>query len=72
MASGSTIAGFNIPESRDNSLTPAPPEKSITGKGAPRETRQRSQARNPPSGPANKQTGNQAFHDAPIEIISDS
>ena len=68
------MAGINIPDSRDNSLTPPPPEKATAGKAAPRKTRQGATAKNPPSlPPANhKRTADQAFHDASSEIIPDS
>lgn len=75
------MAAVNVPDSRDNSLTPSPPEKSTSGKGAPRKTRQGT-ARNPTPAPAhapapappvtNKRTADQAFHDASSEIIPDS
>lgn len=71
MASASTMAGANVPDSRDKSLTPPPPEKGTTGKAAPRKTRQGGTAKNPPSLPTNKRTADQAFHDAPSEIVPD-
>lgn len=37
----------NVPDSRVNSLTLPPPEKSTTGKGAPRKTRQGSEKFHP-------------------------
>ena len=70
MASGSTMA-VNVPDSRVNSLIPPPPEKSTTGKGAPRKTRQG--AKNSTPGPTtNRWTADQAFHDAPSEMGPDS
>ena len=71
MASGSTMTGVNVPDSRDNSLSPAPPEK---GKAPQRKTRQGGTAKNASSSlsATNKRTADQAFHDAPIEIIPDS
>lgn len=71
------MAAVNVPDSRDNSLTPPLPEKSNSGKGAQRKTRQ-GIARNSTPAPAhapapaspvtNKQTADQAFHDASSEI----
>ena len=73
MASGSTTAALNVPDSRENSPTPPPPEKVTTGKGAQRKTRQGA-SKNPTPAPqlTNKRTADQAFHDAPSEIIPDS
>ena len=67
------MAAVNVPDSRDNSLTPPPPEKSTTGKGAPRKTRQGA-TKNPTLilPPSNKRTADQAFHDAPSEMVPDS
>ena len=72
MASGSTMAAVNVPDSRDDSLTPPPPEKSTTGKGAQRRTCQGAKAATPAPVPTNKQTADQAFHDAPSEMVPDS
>ena len=67
------MAAVNVPDSRDNSLTPPPPEKSITGKGAPRKTRQGATKNPAPTLlPPNKRTADQAFHDAPSEMVPDS
>ena len=67
------MAAVNVSDSRDNSLTPLPSEKSTTGKSAPRKTRQ-GVAKNPNLAPqlTNKQTADQAFHDAASEIVPDS
>lgn len=64
------MAVHNIPDSRENSLTPPPPEKTATGKGAPRKTHQTINLTPGPS--TNKQTADQAFHDAPTELVPDS
>lgn len=73
MASGSTIASVNVPNSRDNSLSPPPPERVITGKGAPRKARQGGPVKNTLQGPpAKKRTADQAFHDASVGIVPDS
>ena len=72
MASGSTMAAFIVPDSRDNSLTPPPPEKSTTGKGPQRRTRQGAKTATPAPVPTNKRTADQAFHDAPSEMVPDS
>ena len=72
MASGSTMAPVNVPHSTDNSLSPPPPERNITGKGAQRKTRQGRTAKNLPSLFANNRTADQAFHDAPSELAPDS
>ena len=74
MTSGSTIAGINIPESRDNSLTPPPSEKTTAKKAVPCKTCQKAMAKNPPFlPPANhKRTTNQAFHEASSKIIPNS
>ena len=68
------MARINIPESRDNYLTPPPPEKTTAGKAAPRKTRQGARRPKPPSPPpANlKRTADQAFHDVSSKIIPDS
>ena len=64
------MAAHNVPDSRENSLTPPPPEKTTTGKGAPRKTRQ---MKNPTPGPStNKRTADQAIHAAPPEPVPDS
>ena len=74
MASGSTLAGINIPDSRDNFLTPPPSSKVTAEKAASRKTRQGTTAKDPPSlSPANhKRTADQSFHDVSSEIIPDS
>ena len=61
------MAAVNVP-------TPSPPKKGATGKAAQCKTRQGSTAKNLPSLslPSKKQTADQAFHDAPSEIIPDS
>ncbi len=67
------MAALNVPDSRENSLTPPPPEKVTTGKGAQRRTRQ-GVSKNPTLAPqpTNKRTADQAFHDTPSEIVPDS
>ena len=65
------MAAANIADSRVNSLTPPPLEKTSTGKGAQRKTRQG--RKNPTPGPStNKRTADQAFYDAPTEMVPDS
>ena len=66
------MAPVNVPHSRDNSLSPPPPERNITGKGAQRKTSQGRTAKNLPSLFANNRTADQAFHDAPSELAPDS
>ena len=66
------MAAVNVPDFRDNSLTPPPPERNTIGKGAQRQTRQGSTAKNLPSLSANKRTADQKFHDAPSELAPDS
>ena len=65
------MTGFNAPDSRDNSLSSAPPEK---GKAPQRKTRQGGTAKNASSSlsATNKRTADQTFRDTPIEIITDS
>ena len=73
MASRSTMVAVNVPDSRDNSLTPPPPEKSLTRKGAPRKTCQGATKNLAPTLlPPNKQTADQAFHDASSKMVPDS
>lgn len=63
------MAAHNAPESEENSLTSSSLEKTIT-RGASRKTRQ---TKNPTSGPStNKRTAEQAFHNAPTELVPDS
>ena len=71
MASKSTMTGINVLDSRNNSLSPASPKKS---KAPQHKTHQRGIAKNASSSLSaiNKQTANQTFHDALIEIISNS
>lgn len=64
------MAAVDVPDSRDNSLTPPPPER--TGKGAPRKARQGATKNPTPAPPSNKRTADQAFHDAPTEMAPDS
>ena len=73
MASGSTMAAVNVPDSRDNSLTPPPPEKGTTAKGTQCKTRQgATKILTPAILPTNKRIAYQALHDAPSGIVSDS
>ncbi len=67
------MAAVNGSDSRYNSLTPPPPEKSPNEKSAPRKTCQ-GVAKNPTPAPplTNKWTADQAFHDAESEIVPDS
>ena len=66
------MPAVNVPDSRENSLTPPPPEKN-TGKGTQRKTRQGA-TKNPTPAPQipNKRTADQAFHDAQSDIVPDS
>ena len=68
------MAAVNVPDSRDTFLTPPPPERNTTGKSTQRKTRQGGAPKNPPSLPTatNKRTADQAFHDAPTELVPDS
>ena len=68
------MAAVNVPDFRDNSLTPPPTERNTTGKGAQRKTRQGGAVKNPPSLPTatNKQIAGQAFHGAPIGLVPGS
>ena len=74
MASGSTMAAVNAPDSRDSSLTPPPQERNTTGKDAQRRTRQRGLLKNPLSlhPAANRWTADQTFHEEPTKLVSDS
>ena len=72
MALGSTMTAVNVPDSWDNSLTPPPPEKNTTGKGAQRRTHRGAKTATPASVLTNKRTADQAFHDAPSEMVPDS
>lgn len=67
------MAAFNVPDFRENSLTPPLPETFVTGKSAQHKTRQKvSKNRTPGLLPTNKQTTNQAFHDISSEIVPNS
>lgn len=71
MALGSTIAAYNILNSRNNSLTSPLSEKSITGKSALRRTCEKT-TKNPTFTSTNKQTANQAFYDTLSKIFPDN
>ena len=65
MASGSTMTGVNVPDSRDNSLTPPLPKKV-----KPRNAKlvKELEPKVPPLYPRPR-ISERPFHDAPIEII---
>ena len=66
------MPAVNVPDSRENSLTPPPPEKN-TGKGTQRKTRQGTTKNLTPAPQIpNKRTADQAFHDAQSDIVPDS
>lgn len=68
------MAALNVPDSRENSLTPPPARESRYGKGRAAQNSPGGIQKNPTQGPqpTNKRTADQAFNDASSEIVSDS